>query len=144
MGLKEIDFPIFSHQPKEEKYKCLRPTIFGYQVLICSRCFGLYAGFLASLIIILLTKIQLFSGLELLLLFILSAIGFANWINTKIYFNKSSNLMRVLSGFCLGVAMAIIVSHILKFEINVNYITVPIFYSILYLIISYKAKIKKI
>ncbi len=136
MGLKQIDLPLLSHQPKDEKYKCLQLTLLNHQLLLCSRCAGLYVGFATGAWLLWAQPFYLSAYTAEMLIIFLPAIAFADWMATKIWNNQGNNWRRVLSGFCLGVATAIILQRALTFKITLIDIASPALYAIVWFLVS--------
>ncbi len=102
--------PILSFSCHQQKDRSL--MIFGNTMLICSRCTGVYLGYLFGRLYTglsfrsFLMSIKKMSRNELLLILSLFILGFSEWGIENLGLVNSTNAVRFLSGFFLGLFMA--------------------------------------
>jgi uncharacterized membrane protein len=132
LGLKITLKYILSHHEEDKLYKCNKIC----NIHLCSRCLGIYTGFLVTSIIILNFKINP-NKLVLLILF-LPSFTLLDWFLTGFKYIKSSNLKRNISGFLLGISVILAVNriYILK-EIDFFLIIIFIGYSLLSILLIF-------
>lgn len=100
---------LLSHHPPSMYGHCLRVSIMGRSVYLCGRCSGIYGGLGSGLLILFIFRLQL--NPEWFWFFISVALGFTtviDWMSQRLTPRKTTNLVRVSTGFMSGLALAII------------------------------------
>ncbi|KYH42630.1 MAG: putative membrane protein [Candidatus Bathyarchaeota archaeon B26-1] len=94
-------FFLLAHHDREHLNRCLKISFKGREIFICARCTGILAGFLIHAI--LLTAIlNPDRHVGNILLFLLPLLPVADWTTQSLGWRESTNKIRVLTGFILG------------------------------------------
>jgi uncharacterized membrane protein len=139
-GLNETSKYLLSHHSCEEYYKCLKLEYSKKTYYFCSRCLGIYIGLTANcLYYIYISK----TSLPYSMIFLLPAFALIDWTITAFGFNKSSNSLRILSGFLLGIAYFNGVVVFFRDFPDYNVASIGVFYALFALILLYLKERKR-
>ena len=120
------------HLPKDYK-RCINFKINNKIYFICSRCFGLYLGFLTFLILLSIFQNTLYNINFVLYLFPLPAV--IDWSLHRFSVYQGTNSSRVATGFLLGIAYAGLFHIFIKNPLDLNFWVVVIGYLIVGILI---------
>jgi uncharacterized membrane protein len=107
--IKESIHVMLSHHPPSLYGHCLRLSIRGHSIYFCSRCSGIYGGLFIGLLSLFFLRFPL----EPSWLWFLIALGMGlttviEWTTQRLTPRKTTNLLRVSTGFLSGFALAIV------------------------------------
>ena len=103
--MKEMLRLLLEHNPRHY----VRIKLLGNEYKVCARCLGTYTGGVISFIIFFLLC---FSGFNtsffhiFVLSWVLALFCFFDWVTVKAHLRSGSNVMRIISGLCLGTAIS--------------------------------------
>ena len=136
---------LLSHHSKNEYYKCFLLKIGKREIRICARCFGFFLVFFFILGLFLITKPTV-NLLFYVFIIVVFALGYSDWILTRLGATKSNNQYRLVSGMFLGIGGAALVYLVLNNYTNlVPYLIAVIFILIAFIVksVSDKNKMKR-
>jgi uncharacterized membrane protein len=110
---------LIEHHPPWQRDRCLSLSFKGRHVYLCARCSGTVLGYVAGTIIVL--------GYPSLYSVVLLALpALIDWGTQKLCLRESNNMMRVLTGFSLGLASrwSLSLDLGLRFLINLMFVSV--------------------
>jgi uncharacterized membrane protein len=112
--------PILTHHWEMDSDHAIPVKIDGYYIFLCTRCTGTVIGIFLGLFI---ERILFFSGtplsanLALTLSILLPIPGLVDWGTQKLLFRKSNDIIRIITGILLGLAM-----HMITFTGDLIYV----------------------
>ncbi|MDH5791764.1 MAG: DUF2085 domain-containing protein, partial [Candidatus Bathyarchaeota archaeon] len=109
---------LIEHHPPWQRDRCLSLSLKGRRVYLCARCSGTVLGFVAGSIIVL--------GYPSLYSVVLLALpALIDWGTQKLCLRESTNMIRVLTGFSLGLAScwSLSLDLGLRFLINLMFVS---------------------
>jgi uncharacterized membrane protein len=132
-GVSETSKYLFSHHEKNEYYKCFLFNIKNKKIAFCSRCLGIYLGIIFGLLLF--NIINLNKHILHLILIFFPFFTLMDWSLTTFTKFKSNNIIRVTTGFFLGIAYIFSIFLFFSFFPNYYVITIGFFYLILSLVL---------
>lgn len=124
VGLKLASPFILSHHAPENYHKCI--VIFNQRV--CSRCFGIFIGFLNGLQ---LSNFFFFEEYYLAAIVLFPIPMLVDWYRSNRKISKSSNLIRAFSGFIFGIIYGVGIIFFLQDKFRAITLTTGLLYGLI-------------